>query len=265
MVDVPAGHPRAESLRIREMLVREFERGVVVPQGLIAQGRGEAFDYLIGEETTMPALEAIEAAAATLLLARHPVISVNGNVAALAVTDVVALAREVDAEIEVNLFHRTRERELAIKDLVEKAGGKKVLGVGRDASTMIPELSSKRRRVDPQGIYTADVVLVPLEDGDRTEALAKMGKTVIAIDLNPLSRTATQATIIIVDNVVRALPLLVKEARRLKGKGDRALKAIIQGFDNDKNLSLCLQHIIQRLKELSASRLVIERKLLSRL
>ena len=31
----------------------------------------------------------------------------------------------------------------------------------------------------------ADTVLVPLEDGDRTEALVKMGKTVVAIDLNP--------------------------------------------------------------------------------
>mgnify|MGYP006179153607 CR=1 FL=1 len=34
----------------------------------------------------------------------------------------------------------------------------------------------ERRRVDPEGIFIADTVFVPLEDGDRTEALAKMGK-----------------------------------------------------------------------------------------
>lgn len=50
------------------------------------------------------------------------------------------------------------------------------------------------------------MVLVPLEDGDRTEALRRMGKTVIAIDLNPLSRTSRAANITIVDNVIRAVP-----------------------------------------------------------
>ena len=34
-------------------------------------------------------------------------------------------------------------------------------------------------------------ILVPLEDGDRCEALVNMGKTVVVIDLNPLSRSAT--------------------------------------------------------------------------
>ena len=33
------------------------------------------------------------------------------------------------------------------------------------------------------GIYQSDVVLVPLEDGDRTEALISNGKFVITIDL----------------------------------------------------------------------------------
>ena len=57
-----------------------------------------------------------------------------------------------------------------------------------------------------KGIFSADVVLVPLEDGDRCQALVNMGKTVIAIDLNPLSRTARSATITIVDELTRALP-----------------------------------------------------------
>ncbi len=50
-------------------------------------------------------------------------------------------------------------------------GAEEVLGVGDDASCTIPELFSERRRVSCRGIYIADVVLVPLEDGDRTEAL----------------------------------------------------------------------------------------------
>lgn len=48
---IPKDHPRAESLHTREMLVDGFRRNLVVAEGLIAHGRGEAFDYLIGERT----------------------------------------------------------------------------------------------------------------------------------------------------------------------------------------------------------------------
>jgi 4-phosphopantoate--beta-alanine ligase len=51
-------------------------------------------------------------------------------------------------------------------------------------------------------------VLVPLEDGDRCEALISLGKQVIAIDLNPLSRTSKTATVTIVDDVARAMSRL---------------------------------------------------------
>ena len=43
-----------------------------------------------------------------------------------------------------------------------------------------------------------------------------MNKTVITIDLNPLSRTSRAANITIVDNVVRAMPSLVEAASKLK-------------------------------------------------
>ncbi len=100
---------------------------------------------------------------------------------------------------------------------------------------------SERRRVDPDGIYVADTVLVPLEDGDRTEALLNLNKTVITVDLNPLSRTARAANITIVDNIVRAMPVLVEEAQELKGS--RSLKKIIGNFDNKKNLRDSLEII----------------------
>jgi 4-phosphopantoate---beta-alanine ligase len=240
-IAIPSDHPRAKSLYTREMLVSGFRRGLVVPEGLIAHGRGEAYDYLLGECTTKTAQRAINAAAAILLLSNRPVISVNGNTAALCPNTVVELAKVTGANIEVNLFYRTKQREMAIEAELELHGAKKVLGVGSKASTRIPELQSERRRVDPDGIYAADTVLVPLEDGDRTEALVKMNKTVITIDLNPLSRTSKAANITIVDNVVRAMPALVEAARKLRGA--KSLRKIMDDYNNMKNLRESLKII----------------------
>src|SRR6266566_6481553 len=103
---IPRSHPRYESLVRRERLVRAWKEGVVVPEGLIAHGRGEAWDYLFGEGTSAPALVAEKAAAAHLVRAKRPVISVNGNVAALASSEVARLAKRLPAIVEVNLFHR---------------------------------------------------------------------------------------------------------------------------------------------------------------
>lgn len=238
---IPADHPRAQSLRVREKLVDGFRRNLVVAEGLIAHGRGEAFDYLIGERTVATAKQAARAGAAALLISKNPVLSVNGNAAALVPKEIVELSEITGAAIEVNLFYRTKEREFAIKTELERHGAKDVLGVGERASARIPELSSERRRVDPEGIFKADTVFVPLEDGDRTEALARMGKKVITVDLNPLSRTAKAADITIVDNLVRAMPGLVEQARKLKGS--RGLEKIVAGFDNKKNLAAFLQRI----------------------
>ncbi|MDI6847196.1 MAG: 4-phosphopantoate--beta-alanine ligase [Candidatus Bathyarchaeia archaeon] len=248
---IPPEHPRAESLRIREKLIERYKEGVVASAGLIAHGRGEAFDYLLGEKTTKHALNAIKAAAAILLTAEKAVISVNGNTAALVAEEVVRLANVVKAKIEVNLFYRSLERELAIKELLEKAGAYEVLGIGEDASAKIPELGSERRRVDPRGILVADVVLVPLEDGDRTEALVKIGKKVIAIDLNPLSRTARKATITIVDNVVRAMPKLVEIAEKLKKHDVKKCNEILLNFDTKKNLAESITLIKEKLSKLA--------------
>jgi 4-phosphopantoate---beta-alanine ligase len=233
-INIPPAHPRAKSLYTREMLVNGFRRGLVVPEGLIAHGRGEAYDYLIGERTTKIAQRAIRAAAAMLLLSKRPVISVNGNTAALCPDTVVELAKVTGAAIEVNLFYGAEEREMAIKAELEMHGAKEVLGVASAASARIPELQSQRRRVDPHGIYIADTVLVPLEDGDRAEALLRINKKVIAVDLNPLSRTSRAANITIVDNVVRAMPALVQAAWKLRSS--KSLKKIINNFDNNKNL-----------------------------
>ena len=248
---IPPGHPRAESLRIRERMVEYARRGVVVLSGLIAHGRGEAFDYLIGERTMESARKAIRAAAAALLQAEHPVISVNGNAAALSAHEIVHLAEVTGAAIEVNLFHRLPGREEAVAEVLREAGAREILGIGEAASAQIPEIQSDRRRVDPRGILIADVVLVPLEDGDRTEALVKMGKTVIAIDLNPLSRTAQYATITIVDNIVRAMPALVREAEGLRHLSREELREILSEYSNREVLSEAIRLILERLSGLA--------------
>ena len=107
---LPKDHPRYLSLLIRHSITKGFDDNVVAKAGLIAHGRGEAFDYLVAERTNEPAMEAINATAAALLLAKHPVISINGNVAALLPEDLVKLSRASGAQLEINLFYHTPER-----------------------------------------------------------------------------------------------------------------------------------------------------------
>ncbi len=253
MVELSPKHPRYHSLLIREKIVDGFRKGLVVPEGLIAHGRGECFDYLIGEATIPPALKAIRAAAAALITAKHPVISVNGNAAALVPKEIVELAKLVNAKLEVNLFHRTRERQILIAETLRSYGAKEVLGVD-DELIAIPEVFSERRMVSARGIYLADVVLVPLEDGDRTEALRRLGKTVIAVDLNPLSRTSRAASISIVDNIVRAMPKLINEVKDLRSNYSlEKIREILASYNNEEVLKESIRYILNRLTELSRS------------
>jgi 4-phosphopantoate--beta-alanine ligase len=212
VTDIPPDHPRYRSLLAREKLVAAGD--LVAGAGLIAHGRGEAFDYLLRERTTAPARQAIVAAAEMLVKAERPVISVNGNVVALAAKEIGELAAAIPARVEVNLFHRTPERVAGLVDLMDAAG---VTALGAEPDFQIPGLSSERGKCCRAGIGRADVVLVPLEDGDRCQALVEMGKRVITIDLNPLSRTARTAHITIVDELIRVLPQLVVAVGAARG------------------------------------------------
>ena len=243
---IPKTHPRAASLHIREKLVQGYKSGLVIEEGLMAHGRGEAFDYLIGEKTSKNALKAIKAAAKLLLLAKNPVISVNGNVASLCPKEIVKLAKVVNAKIEVNLFYASKRRKKTIASFLKRNGAKQVLGVDPRFSRKIPKLDSARRIVDKRGIFSADVVLVPLEDGDRTTALKKFGKKVITFDLNPLSRTAQAADITIVDNVVRGMRILIEMSMKLKKK-----KLVADKFNNRKNLSQALVEMNNNLRRIA--------------
>jgi len=240
MTEIPKSHPRYASLVLRERLVEGFRQGYVIPQGLIAHGRGEMFYYLLGERTTKEARVAEKAAAALMLGAKRPVISVNGNVAALCPEGVVSLAEASGARIEIGLFHRSDERVSKIESALKRAGAKDVLGFLPDAR--IPGLESMRGLCCREGIFSADVVLVPLEDGDRAEALSKMGKKTIAVDLNPMSRTARTATVTIVDEVSKALPEVTKYVEDLED--DKAeIRRALSKYDRDENLRSVMERM----------------------
>jgi 4-phosphopantoate--beta-alanine ligase len=208
------------------------DRGLVTQTGLISHGRGEAFDYLMGERSLGPSLRAERAAAAYLLKAKNPVVCVNGNAAALDPKNLIALANEVPAKIEVNIFHRTEKRMGLLITHMEENGAKDVLG--RDPDARIPGLSSDRALCTKTGIYDSDVILVPIEDGDRAKALAEMGKVVISIDLNPLSRTSKTATVSVSDEMTRALENMIGFVREMKGKQD-VIEETIGTFSNESN------------------------------
>ena len=173
-------------------------------------------------------------------------ISVNGNTAALVPNEIVTLADELHAKIEINLFHRTDERVSNIEKLLKDAGAKNILGTDQEDKVSIKGLEGPRAITSKDGVYMADVVLVPLEDGDRAEALIKIGKLLITIDLNPLSRTAKTATITIVDNIVRAVPNLIEAVKELNNVDPTTLHQIVKGFNNKKNLQESLQKISKK-------------------
>jgi 4-phosphopantoate---beta-alanine ligase len=248
MTHVSSTHPRYASLVTRARLARALRQGLVVPEGLIAHGRAEAFDYLLGERTAASARRAERLAAQWIRAAHYPVLSVNGNVAALAAPQIARLVQlEPRIGVEVNLFHRTPRRVAMVVSTLRRAGVSDPLGAR--PTERIPRLPSDRARVDARGIGRADVVIVPLEDGDRTEALRAIGKRVISIDLNPLSRTSRMADLPIVDEVTRALRHIAEDLRR---PGRRVTRGNFYRADAPGLLRDAMQNINRRLKKAAA-------------
>ncbi|MHA1508099.1 MAG: phosphopantothenate/pantothenate synthetase family protein, partial [Promethearchaeota archaeon] len=126
---IPLDHPRYESLKYRHKIIEGMRSLIVAEAGLIAHGRGECFDYMLGEKTNETAKEAAKAAVALLLTAKHAIISVNGNTAALCPNELVELSEIINAPLEINLFYRKEGRIEAIKNILQDAGAKKILGL----------------------------------------------------------------------------------------------------------------------------------------
>ena len=112
--------------------------------------------------------------------------------------------------------------------------------LGKTPDSLIPGLKGPRAKCCKKGIIDSDVILVPLEDGDRCEALVAMGKTVIVVDLNPLSRSAQMASITIVDEITRVAKNMIKLLETKK-----ELEIDID-FDNSLNLKNSLEFIASK-------------------
>tara|TARA_B100001996_G_C18649431_1_gene588798 strand:- start:431 stop:1195 length:765 start_codon:yes stop_codon:yes gene_type:complete len=251
MGDIPESHPRRDSLLSRQKMVEAASKGMLADSALIAHGRGEAFDYLLGEKTCSAARLAISETAARLQAAEKCVISVNGNTVALAGTQLIACAAVLNCPIEVNIYYRTPERMEILLSTLEKQQQQaialypkikekisRVNLLGGNPDSRIPNLEGPRANCHSDGILSADTILVPLEDGDRCEALIAMGKTVCVIDLNPLSRTAQMASVTIVDELSRCVQILFE----LLEKGTEQIDI---NWDNKKNLDQAIQEILQ--------------------
>ena len=236
---VDPDHPRYESLMIRKKIADAGVKGMLADSAMIAHGRGEAFDYLLGEQTIPSALDATREAAARLVNASKPVLSLNGNAIALAGQEFLTIASQLGCPIEINIFYRTPQRMGALIGHLKMLNQKLDLDVeimGGIPDARIPGLEGPRGACQQDGIFEADTVLVPLEDGDRCEALMAMGKTVLVIDLNPLSRSSRGCTVGIVDEVTRVAKNLIQFIPQKPAATD---------WNNDRGLQSALDHIVE--------------------
>jgi 4-phosphopantoate--beta-alanine ligase len=219
-MDIPQSHPRYKSLTLRHQLVDGFKAGLVTDSGLIAHGRGEAFDYLYGEKTWNFAQEAIAVTSALLLQSRHPVFSINGNTAAIAGKEVIELAKALPGlTLEVNLFYHTDERSQKIADHLRGLGAIRVVESSQNSS-ILSGIASARRKMNIDGMTQADLVLVALEDGDRCEAL-----------------------VTIVDELTRALPAIGVQLKNDRAIDPSELTVRIANYNNRKILNEAIKAI----------------------
>lgn len=237
-------HPRYQSLLMRHRLELAAKAGMLADSALIAHGRGEAYDYLLGEKTIPSAHDATMEALAHLQNANSAVICLNGNAIALAGMELMQLASLLRIPVEVNIFYRTPERMSALLNHLNKINNDNKLDVeilGESPDAKIPGLKGPRANCCEKGIYNSDVILVPLEDGDRCEALVAMGKTVLVIDLNPLSRSAKMGSVTIVDELSRVANNL------LAGAMQKIIRISRPEYDNNQHLQAAIDHITSTL------------------
>ena len=176
-----------------------------------------------------------------------PFSAVNGNTATLVPGEIAELHAVTGIPVEINLFHPSAQRVKRIADHLHAYGVANVL-TGFDF-VKLAHIASDRANVDKNGIFQADVVFVPLEDGDRAQALTKLGKTVLTVDLNPLSRTAVASTVTIVDEVTRAFKNLVSFAKVWKSETNQdELDLLKATFDNLENLKASYALMQKRLR-----------------
>jgi 4-phosphopantoate--beta-alanine ligase len=222
-------HPRYQSLLMRNRISEASLKGMLADSAMIAHGRGEAFDYLLGEQTIPSALKATKEVAI-----------------ALAGREFLTIASQLGCPIEINLFYRTPQRMGALLAHLKLLNANLELDVeilGGVPDARIPGLEGPRAACQKNGIFEADTILVPLEDGDRCEALVAMGKEVLVIDLNPLSRSSRRGTVAVVDEVSRVAKNLIQIIPK---------KPKITKWENSNGLQSALDHITETMSNMFA-------------
>ena len=80
MAEIPESHPRRKSLISRKTIVNATKQGLLADSAMIAHGRGEAFDYLLGEKTSEIAKLSIKESAARSVSYTHLTLPTNREV-----------------------------------------------------------------------------------------------------------------------------------------------------------------------------------------
>jgi len=223
MARIPDSHPRKKSLESRQKIVDGSSMGLLADSAMIAHAE-ERLSTICSERgpRSQPERPFVRVRLASGM-PEGPVISVNGNTTVLAGDGAIRLAAVLGCPIEVNLYYRTPSRVKGLISLLEelrlnvsqeaapdgfygdwKEAVEGVSLLGESPNFKIEGLEGPRSNCTAEGIGGADTILVPLEDGDRCEALITLGKEVLVVDLNPLSRSARMASVTIVDEVSRA-------------------------------------------------------------
>mgnify|MGYP001079171664 CR=1 FL=1 len=108
------------------------------------------------------------------------------------------------------------------------------------SGTMISDLR-------PDETFPADVTIKRVAPGGEPFfclVIRDLSETVIALDLNPLSRTARTATLTIVDELTRALPNITDACRNLT---DAERTELLASLDNNYLLSEAIREMTMRL------------------
>ena len=74
-----------------------------------------------------------------------------------------------------------------------------------------------------------------------------MGKVVISIDLNPLSRTSKTAAVSISDEMTRALENIIGYVKEMRGRHD-IIEETIRTFSNERNRKEIVEEICSSLR-----------------
>jgi len=239
---IPKDHPRYKSLVTREHLAECARTGIVSLEGLTSHGRGEAFDYLLGEKTSESALLAGKDCGGpaphrktpgALRERQHRGACGTRNRASPEGKRGARRGQPLPPDTRTGTADRDGSSAMPVRTVFS--------GRSRSASSRSPTTGPFCRR---EGCLLPMSCLSRSKTATAARCSVGMGKKVIAIDLNPLSRTAKTATLTVVDEVTRALPEIAQACTALSDGKCRSLVAVM---DNRVFLQEAKEEMARRL------------------